>query len=73
VKYIAEYPDFEESDAERVEDMNAVIRKHNGVVRGVQLSEEDGLARIGFTIDPAYFDAVRVDGEDEGWTFQRID
>ena len=67
----ATYPDYEEADSGRVEEMETLVRARGGVVRRVIASEEDAQALVSFAgIPQDKADGFAKEVEDNGWSVE---
>lgn len=67
----ATYCDYEEADCERPSEMEGIVRKHGGVVRGTIASEEECEALVSFAgIPEENAESFRSDAEDAGWEIE---
>ena len=67
----ATYPDYEEVDSERVDEMKTLVEASGGVVRRVIASEEDAQALVSFAgIPQDKVDGFAKEAEDNGWSVE---
>ena len=67
----ATYPDYEEADSARVDEMERLVESSGGVVRRVIASEEDAQALVSFAgIPQDKVDGFAKEAEDNGWSVE---
>ena len=67
----ATYPDYEEADSSRVDEMESLVSKCGGVVRRTIASEEDAQALVSFAgIPQDKADGFAKEAEDNGWSVE---
>ena len=67
----ATYPDYEEADSSRVDEMERLVESSGGVVRRVIASEEDAQALVLFAgIPQDKADSFAKEAEDNGWSIE---
>ena len=67
----ATYPDYEEADSARVDEMESLVSKCGGVVRRTIASEEDAQALVSFAgIPQDKADGFSKEAEDNGWSVE---
>ena len=67
----ATYPDYEEADSARVDEMKTLVEASGGVVRRVIASEEDAQALVLFAgIQQDKAEALKAQAEDNGWSVE---
>ena len=68
----ATYPDYEEADSARVDEMKTLVEASGGVVRRVIASEEDAQALVLFAgIQQDKAESFKAQAEDNGWSVER--
>lgn len=71
MKIVMEYPDFEESDSEHIEEGRGLVAKAGGTVISVRTDEDDGVAYILANVPKDEYDGFRSYAEDYGWEVTR--
>lgn len=67
----ATYPDYEEADSARVDEMKTLVEASGGVVRRVIASEEDAQALVLFAgIPQDKAEPFKAQAEDNGWSVE---
>ena len=67
----ATYPDYEEADSARVDEMKTLVEASGGVVRRVIASEEDAQALVLFAgIQQDKAESFKAQAEDNGWSVE---
>ena len=67
----ATYPDYEEADSARVDEMKTLVEASGGVVRRVIASEEDAQALVLFAgIPQGKAESFKAQAEDNGWSVE---
>ena len=67
----ATYPDYEEADSSRVDEMERLVESSGGGVRRVIASEEDAQALVLFAgIPQDKADGFAKEAEDNGWSIE---
>ena len=67
----ATYPDYEEADSSRVDEIKTLVEASGGVVRRVIASEEDAQALVSFAgIPQDKADGFSKEAEDNGWSVE---
>ena len=67
----ATYPDYEEADSAKVDEMKTLVEASGGVVRRVIASEEDAQALVSFAgIPQDKVDGFAKEAEDNGWSVE---
>ena len=67
----ATYPDYEEADSSRVDEMERLVESSGGGVRRVIASEEDAQALVSFAGIPQDKAAsFKAQAEDNGWSIE---
>ena len=68
----ATYPDYEEADSARVDEMKTLVEASGGVVRRFIASEEDAQALVLFAgIQQDKAESFKAQAEDNGWSIER--
>ena len=67
----ATYPDYEEADQERVDEMESLVVKSGGVVRRTVANEDEGEALVSFAgIPQDKADGFVKEAECNGWSIE---
>lgn len=67
----ATYPDYEEADSARVDEIRTIVEASGGVVRRVIASEEDAQALVSFAgIPQDKAESFKAQAEDNGWSIE---
>ena len=67
----ATYPDYEEADSARVDEIKTIVEASGGVVRRVIASEEDAQALVSFAgIPQDKAESFKAQAEDNGWSVE---
>ena len=67
----ATYPDYEEADSARVDEMKTLVEASGGVVRRVIASEEDAQALVLFAgIQQDKAESLKAQAEENGWSVE---
>ena len=67
----ATYPDYEEADSSRVDEIKTLVEASGGVVRRVIASEEDAQALVSFAgIPQDRAESFKAQAEDNGWSVE---
>ena len=67
----ATYPDYEEADSSRVDEMERLVESSGGGVRRVIASEEDAQALVLFAgIPQDKAESFKAQAEDNGWSIE---
>lgn len=66
-RHILQYPDYEDADAHKVDEMARLITQNGGKVVKAIADEGDGIAYIGYLCEDKDYSKIVQVAENEGW------